>query len=71
MTRRLDYFWTRPDVSPAGSGKFRPAWSHPETAQEPRRRPQDRAREAQDSPTRPPEVFRGAQTRQGTVSKRF
>ena len=46
-------------------------WSHPGTAQEPRRRPQDRAREAQDSPTRPPEVFRGAQTRQGGISKRF
>ena len=31
---------------------------------------QDRPREPQDSPTRPPEVFRGAQTRQGTISKR-
>ena len=55
----------------AGGGGFRPAWSHPETAQEARRRPQDRAREAQDSPTRPPEVVRGAQTRQGPISKRF
>ena len=32
---------------------MRPVWSHPGTAQEPRRRPQDRPREAQDSPTRP------------------
>ena len=71
MTGRLDYFWTRPDVICAGGGGFRPAWSHPGTAQEPRRRPQDRAREAQDSPTRLPEVFRGAQTRQGRISKRF
>ena len=55
----------------AGSGKARAAWSHPGTAQEPRRRPQDRAREAQDSPTRLPEVFRGGQTRQGRLSKRF
>ena len=31
---------------------------------------QDRPREAQDSPTRPPEVVRGAQTRQATISKR-
>ena len=55
----------------ASCGAPRPAWSHPGTAQEPRRRPQDRPREAQDSPTRPPEVVRGAQTRQGPISKRF
>ena len=54
----------------AGPGEARPVWSHPGTAQEPRRRPQDRPREAQDSPTRPPEVVRGAQTHQGTISKR-
>ena len=50
---------------------MRPAWSHPGTAQEPRRRPQDRPREASDSPTRPPEAPRDAQTSLGATSRRF
>ena len=58
-------------MSRAGGGRTRPGLSHPGTAQEPRRRPMEGPREAQDSPTRPPEVFRGAQTRQGTVSQRL
>ena len=49
----------------ARPGTSRPAWSHPGTAQEPRRRPQDRPREAQDSPKRPQEASRSA------LSKRF
>ena len=58
-------------MRPAGSGALRPVWSHPGTAQEPRRRPTEGPREAQDSPTRPPEAPRGAQTRLGAISKRF
>jgi len=71
MTRRLDSFWTCRDVRRAGPGGFRPAWSHPGTAQEPRRRPTEGPREAPDSPTRHQEASRGAQTRQGAISKRF
>ena len=55
----------------ASSGELRPVWSHPGTAQEPRRRPTEGPREAQDSPTRPQEASRGAQTRLGAISKRF
>ena len=71
MTRRLDSLWTRPDVRPAGCGEVRPVWSHPGTAEEPRRRPTEGPTEAQDSPTRPQEASRGAQTRLGAISKRF
>ena len=63
--------WTRLDLSCARGGGSRPVWSHLGTAQEPRTRPQDRPREAQDSPTRPQKASRGAQTRQGALSKRF
>ena len=55
----------------AGGGGFRPAWSHPGTAQEPRRRPTEGPREASDSPTRPPEAPRDAQTSLGATSRRF
>ena len=58
-------------MSCASCGAFRPVWSHPGTAQEPRRRPQDRPREAQDSLKRTQEASRGAQTRRGAISKRF
>ena len=50
---------------------MRPVWSHPGTAQEPRRRPTEGPREASDSPTRPPEAPRDAQTSLGATSRRF
>ena len=40
--------------------EFRLVWSHPGTAQEPRRRPTQGPTEAQDSPTRPQEASTGA-----------
>ena len=55
----------------AGCGALRPVWSHPGTAQEPRRRPTQGPTEGQDSLTRPQEASRGAQTRLGAISKRF
>ena len=58
-------------MRPASSGAFRPVWSHPGTAQEPRRRPTEGPTEGQDSLTRPQEASRGAQTRLGAISKRF
>ena len=58
-------------MSRARGGAFRPVWRHPGTAQEPRRRPTEGPREPQDSPKRPQEASRGAQTRQGAISKRF
>ena len=58
-------------MSCAGCGALRPVWSHPGTAQEPRRRPTEGPGEVQDSPTRPREPSRGAQTRLGAISKRF
>ena len=53
------------------SGNFRPVWSHPGTAQAPRRRPMVMPRELQDSPKRPQEASRSAQTPLGAISKRF
>ena len=58
-------------MSPARPGEVRPVWRHPGTAQEPRRRPTQGPTEAQDSPTRRPEASTGAQTRLGTIWKRF
>ena len=58
-------------MSRASCGGLRPVWSHPGTAQEPRRRPTQGPTEAQDSPTRPPEAPRGTQTCLGATSKRF
>ena len=58
-------------MSRARPGEFRPVWSHPGTAQEPRRRPTEGPTEGQDSLTRPQEASRGAQTRLGAISKRF
>ena len=55
----------------ARGGRARPVWSHPGTAQEPRRRPTEGPREASDSPTRPPEAPRDAQTSLGATSRRF
>ena len=43
-----------------GAGDPRRAWSHPGTAQEPRRRPTEGPTEAQDSPKRPQEASTGA-----------
>ena len=58
-------------MSSARPGTSRPVWSHPGTAQEPRRRPTEGPTEGQDSLTRPQEASRGAQTRLGAISKRF